>query len=69
VKLLLVVPKECDVDNLVGTRLAPHPELQRLAPRHPPGRMEAAHEARKRGRIEVLPLPKVAVVEADHNKH
>jgi hypothetical protein len=32
VKLLLVVPKDCDVDILVGTRLAPHPELQRLAP-------------------------------------
>ena len=67
--LLLVGPKERDVDILVGTPLAPHPELQRLAPHHPPGRMEAAHEARKPGRIEVLPPPKVTVVEADHNKH
>ena len=67
-KLLQVVPKERDVDILVGTRLAPHPELQRLASHHPPGRMEAAHEARKPGRIEVLPPPKVSVVQADHNK-
>jgi RimJ/RimL family protein N-acetyltransferase len=55
--------------NPAGTRFAPHPQVQRPAPRHPPGRIEAAHEARKPGRIEVLPLPEVAVVEADHNKH
>jgi RimJ/RimL family protein N-acetyltransferase len=55
--------------NAAGTRFAPHPEVQRPASRHPPGRMEAAHEPRKPGRIEVLPLPMVTVVEADHNKH
>jgi hypothetical protein len=69
VKLLLVGPQDRDINILVGTRLASHPEVQRSASRHPPGRIEAAHEARKPGRIEVLPLPKVAVVEADHNKH
>jgi hypothetical protein len=69
VKLLLVVPQDRDVDILVGTRFAPHPEIQRPTPRYPPGRIEAAHEARKPGRIEVLPLPMVGVVQADHNKH
>jgi hypothetical protein len=69
VKLLLVSPQDRDIDILVGTRLAAHPEVQRPASRHPPGRMEAAHEARKPGRIEVLPLPQIAVVQADHDKH
>jgi hypothetical protein len=69
VKLLLVFPEDGDIDILVGTRLASHSEVQCPAPRYPPGRMEAAHQARKPGRIEVLPLPEIAVVEADHDKH
>ena len=32
VKLLLVVPEDRDIDILVGTRLASHPEVQRPAP-------------------------------------
>jgi hypothetical protein len=32
VKVLLVVPEDRDVDILVGTRLAPYPEVQRPAP-------------------------------------
>ena len=69
IRAALVVPQDRDINILVGTRLASHPEVQRPAPRHPPGRIEAAHEAREPGRIEVLPLPEIAVVEADHNKH
>jgi hypothetical protein len=69
VKLLQVGPKERDVDILVGTHVwRPIQSSSALPPHHPPGRMEAAHEARTPGRIEVLPPPKVSVVQADHNK-
>ena len=69
VKLFLVMPENGDINILVGSRLASHPEVKHPASHNPPGRVEAGHEARKPGRNEVLPLPMVGVVQADHGGH
>src|SRR5918998_5563401 len=66
VKLLLVASKDRYVHVLVRPGLTLHPQIERPASGDPPGGIEISHDLQQAGCVELLPLPEVRVVEADH---